>query len=382
VNGSGKHVNFSLGNATQGNLLDPGETPHENAQFLVFCAAVIRAVHKYGALLRAVVATAANDHRLGANEAPPAIISIFLGDQLSDIFEQIANGGATSSKTKDALTVGVDTLPALPKDAGDRNRTSPFAFTGNRFEFRAVGSSQSIAGPMVAINTILAESLDAIATKLEAAIAGGTEFNAAVQDLLKSIISDHGAVIFNGDGYSDAWHAEAEERGLPNLKTTVDSLPVLDDDEVKSLFEAYGVLSKRELHSRFEVYVEQYCKSVNVEARSTVEMAKTIIFPAAVRYQGELAATCASLQTLGRDFDTDTLDKVTALAKALLQGIATLEAALESKDHGGSLAHARHDCDAVLPAMLAIRGTVDDLESIVADDLWPLATYQEMLFIK
>ena len=382
VNGSGKHVNFSLGNATQGNLLDPGETPHENAQFLVFCGAVIRAVHKYGGLLRAVVASASNDHRLGANEAPPAIISIFLGEQLTDIFEQIAEGGATSSKIKDHLTVGVDTLPALPKDAGDRNRTSPFAFTGNRFEFRAVGSSQSIAGPMVAINTILAESLDAIATQLEAAVARGTEFNAAIQELLKGIITRHGAVIFNGDGYSDAWHKEAEERGLPNLKTTVDALPVLDDDEVKSLFETYGVLSKRELHSRLEVYVEQYCKSVNVEARTTIEMAKTVIFPAAVRYQGELAATCVSLKTLGYEFDTDTLDEVTALVKSLQDGIATLEKAMESRSHSALLVHARQYCDAVLPAMLAIRTTVDALEGVVADDLWPLATYQEMLFIK
>lgn len=382
VNGSGKHVNFSIGNATQGNLLDPGETPHENAQFLVFCGAVIRAVHKYGALLRAVVASAANDHRLGANEAPPAIISIFLGEQLTDIFEQIAQGGATTSKTKDHLTVGVDTLPALPKDAGDRNRTSPFAFTGNRFEFRAVGSGQSIAGPMVAINTILAESLDAIATQLEAAVAKGTGFNVAVQDLLQGIITSHGAVIFNGDGYSDAWHKEAEERGLPNLKTTVDSLPVLDDDEVKSLFETYGVLSKRELHSRLEVYVEQYCKSVNVEARTTIEMAKTVIFPAAVRYQGELAATCVSLKTLGYVFDTDTLDTMTALVKSLQDGIATLEAAMEPRNHGGLLVHARHYCDSVLPAMLAIRTTVDALEATVSDDLWPLATYQEMLFIK
>ncbi len=189
-------------------------------------------------------------------------------------------------------------------------------------------------------------------------------------------------MIFNGDGYSDAWHAEAEERGLPNLKTTVDALPVLDDDEVKSLFETYGVLSKRELHSRLEVYVEQYCKSVAVEAKTSVEMAKTVIFPAAVRYQSELAATCVSLKTLGYEFDTDTLDKVTGLVKSLQDGIAVLEAAMEFKNHGGLLVHARHDCDVVLPAMLAIRATVDALEGIVADDLWPLATYQEMLFIK
>ncbi len=383
VNGSGKHVNFSIGNATQGNLLDPGDTPHENAQFLVFCAAVIRAVHKYGGLLRAVVASAANDHRLGANEAPPAIISIFLGEQLTDIFEQIAKGGATSSKSKGTLTVGVDTLPPLPKDAGDRNRTSPFAFTGNRFEFRAVGASQSIAGPMVAMNTILAESLDAIATRLEAEVAGDpSKLNGAVQKLLEEILATHGAVIFNGDGYSEAWHAEAAERGLPNLRTTVDALPVLDQDEVKSLFETYGVLSKRELHSRLEVYLELYCKSVAVEAKTTIEMARTIIFPAAVRYQGELAGTCASLKTVGYTFDTNTLDRLTALVKELQDGIEGLEAAMAKKGGESSLAHAKHYCDDVVPAMAAVRETADALEGMVADDLWPLATYQEMLFIK
>jgi glutamine synthetase len=383
VNGSGKHVNFSIGNATQGNLLDPGDTPHANAQFLVFCAAVIRAVHKYGGLLRAVVASAANDHRLGANEAPPAIISIFLGEQLTDIFEQIAKGGATRSKSKGTLTVGVDTLPPLPKDAGDRNRTSPFAFTGNRFEFRAVGSSQSIAGPMVAMNTILAESLDFIANQLEPAVADdASQLNVAIQKLLEGILASHGGVIFNGDGYSEAWHAEAMERGLPNLKTSVDALPVLDEDEVKSLFETYGVLSKRELHSRLEVYLELYCKSVAVEARTTIEMAKTIIFPAAIRYQGELASTCANLKALGIAFDTDTLDAVTSLVKSLQDGIAALERAMAQKGDASLLGHAGHYCKEVLPAMSAVRKTADELEGIVADDLWPLATYQEMLFIK
>src|ERR1700684_2460031 len=228
INGSGKHVNFSLGNSTEGNLLLPGDTPHANAQFLVFCAAVIRAVHKYGGLLRASVASASNDHRLGANEAPPAIISIFLGDQLADVFDQIAkSGGATSSKGKGTLEIGVDTLPVLPTDPGDRNRTSPFAFTGNRFEFRAPGSLQSIAGPMVTINTILAEALDHIATGLEALTADGTEFNSAVQTILHEVITDHGNVVFNDDGYADSWPIEAEARGLLNLRTSVDALPQL-----------------------------------------------------------------------------------------------------------------------------------------------------------
>jgi glutamine synthetase len=383
VNGSGKHVNFSIGNSTQGNLLDPGDTPHANAQFLIFCAAVIRAVHVHGGLLRAVVASASNDHRLGANEAPPAIISIFLGEQLTDVFEQVAKGGATSSKAKGTLTIGVDTLPPLPKDAGDRNRTSPFAFTGNRFEFRAVGSGQSIAGPMVAINTILAESLDFIAGELEKAGAKDPkQLNDAVQAVLEGILKQHGAVIFNGDGYSEAWHEEARKRGLPNLRTSVDALPVLGSKEVTSLFEKYGVLSPRELHSRMEVYVEQYCLTVGLEARTAIEMAKTIIFPAAIRYQGELAATCANLKAVGYTFDTDTLDKVTALVKELQTGIAVLEKALAHENGASRIGHAKHFCDEVLPAMASLRKTADELESMVADDLWPLATYQEMLFIK
>jgi glutamine synthetase len=383
VNGSGKHVNFSIGNTTQGNLLDPGDTPHANAQFLVFCAAVIRAVHRWSSLLRAVVASAANDHRLGANEAPPAIISIFLGEQLADIFDQVAKGGARSSKEKGTLTVGVDTLPPLPKDAGDRNRTSPFAFTGNRFEFRAVGSGQSIAGPLVAMNTILAESLDFIATRLETDIAGdSTKLNTAIQKVLEEIVVAHGSVIFNGDGYSESWHAEAAKRGLPNLRSSVDALPLLGSKEATALFEKYGVLTERELHSRMDIYLEQYCLTVGLEARTAIEMAKTIIFPAAVRYQGELAATCANLKAVGYSFDTDTLDKITALVKELQTGIAKLEASLA--EHGGhtKIDHATHCYQNVLPAMSAVRKTADTLEGMVADDLWPLATYQEMLFIK
>lgn len=383
VNGSGKHVNFSIGNSTQGNLLDPGDTPHANAQFLVFCAAVIRAVHKHGGLLRAVVASAANDHRLGANEAPPAIISIFLGEQLADVFEQIAKGGATRSKVKGKLEIGVDTLPHLPKDAGDRNRTSPFAFTGNRFEFRAVGSSQSIAGPMVAINTILAESLDFVATELENAGASDpAKLNGAVQKIVADILEKHGSVIFNGDGYSDAWHQEAAKRGLPNLRTSVDALPVLESPDVVAMFDKYSVLSPRELQSRMEVYLEQYCLTIGLEARTAIEMARTVIFPAAIRYQGQLAQTCANLKAVGYTFDTDTLDKVTSLVKELQDGIVKLEKALAHKNGGSKLGHAKHLCESVLPAMAAVRGTADELESIVADDLWPLATYQEMLFIK
>ncbi|QGQ26952.1 glutamine synthetase type III [Gimesia benthica] len=383
VNGSGKHVNWSMGSSSQGNLLDPGDTPHENAQFLLFCGAVIRAVHKFQGLLRSVVASASNDHRLGANEAPPAIISVFLGDQLTDVFEQIKAGGANSSIPKGTLTVGVDVLPPLPKDAGDRNRTSPFAFTGNRFEFRAVGSNQSIAGPLVAMNTIVAESLDYCATKLEEATGGDpAKLNSALQTLLTEIMNEHGAVIFNGDGYSDEWHAEAEKRGLLNLKTTADALPILQTEEVKELFTKYSVLSERELESRLEIYLEQYVMSIKVEYNLTLKMAKTMIFPAVIRYQGELVSNCASLKMLDYEFDTKTLDKVTALVKALQDSIGELEAAGAENGSEDLLAEANYYCHTILPLMNKVREYADELEGIVADDLWPLPTYQEMLFIK
>lgn len=383
VNGSGKHVNWSMGSSSQGNMLDPGDTPHDNAQFLVFCAAVIRAVHLHQGLMRAVVATAGNDHRLGANEAPPAIISIFLGDQLTDIFEQIKSGGANSSIDSGTLAVGVDVLPKFPKDAGDRNRTSPFAFTGNRFEFRAVGSNQSIAGPLVAMNTIIAESVDYCATQLEEATQGDPALlNGAVQNLLTEIINDHSAIIFNGDGYSEQWHTEAAERGLLNLKTTADALPYLCTGEVVEMFEKYGVLSERELESRLETYVEQYDLTVDVEANLSVSMARKLIFPAAIRYQNELAATCANLKLVGVEFDTDTLDIVTELVKGLQDSITALEYAIADTSASTSLEEARHRCNVILPSMLAVRKHVDELECVVADDLWPLPTYQEMLFIK
>ncbi len=383
VNGSGKHVNWSLGSSSQGNMLDPGDTPHDNAQFLVFCAAIIRAVYKHQGLLRSVVASAGNDHRLGANEAPPAIISIFLGDQLNDVFEQIKTGGASSSIEKGTLEVGVDVLPPLPKDAGDRNRTSPFAFTGNRFEFRAVGSNQSISGPLVAMNTIIAESVDFCATKLEEAIADDPDaLNGGIQNLIAEILEECSPIIFNGDGYSEEWHAEAAKRGLLNLKTTADALPELASPELAAMFSKYGVLSERELHSRLETYQEQYCMTVDVEASLCVSMAKTLIFPAAVRYQNELASTCANLKAVGYDFDTDTLDTMTALVKGLQDGIAALEHAIDDDTATTADEECRHRCDVVLPSMLAVRETVDKLEQIVADDLWPLPTYSEMLFIK
>jgi glutamine synthetase len=380
VNGSGKHVNFSLGNAQFGSLLVPGDTPHENAQFLVFCAAIIRAVHKYGGLLRVSVASASNDHRLGANEAPPAIISIFLGDQLADVFEQIAKGSATSSKGKGVMHIGVDTLPPLPTDPGDRNRTSPFAFTGNRFEFRAPGSGQTVAVPMIVLNTIMAESFDHIATTLEHAVADGADFDAAVQTLLSEIITEHGAVVFNGDGYSDNWQIEAAARGLPNLKNTPAALPELIKPETTALFEKYEVFNERELHSRYEVRLEQYALSIAVEAKLTAEIGSTVILPAALRYQTELAHNVAALKSAGVAADTTLLLSVTAPITALVDALAGLTEALAVSEDGG-LVEALHARDTLLPAMSAVRQAADALEGIVADDLWPLPTYQEMLFI-
>ncbi|MBM4074752.1 MAG: glutamine synthetase type III, partial [Planctomycetes bacterium] len=389
VNGSGKHCNWSLGNSTQGNLLEPGKTPHENMQFLVFCAAVIRAVHRHATLLRAVVAHAGNDHRLGANEAPPAIISIFLGDQLADVFEQIKkSGAAATSKQPGVMTVGVDTLPPLPKDAGDRNRTSPFAFTGNKFEFRAVGSSQSLSGPLVALNTIMTESLDYMATELEKATGGDpAKLSSAVQSLLKAVINEHGSVIFNGDGYSDEWHAEAQKRGLPNLKQTIDALPAMTNAEVVKIMEKYKVLSPRELESRKEIYFEQYVLTLNVEARLTHEIARTSIYPAAARYQSELAASAANCKAAGVEFDATVLNKLGTLIKSLNTSLAALEALIHEGGHGGhgvsNPQQAAERCaKKVKPAMEAVRAVADELEEVVADDHWPLPTYQEMLFIK
>ncbi|MDT5273832.1 MAG: glutamine synthetase, partial [Mycobacterium sp.] len=381
INGSGKHVNFSLGNSELGSLLVPGDTPHENAQFLVFCAAVIRAVHKFSGLLRVSVASATNDHRLGANEAPPAIISIFLGEQLADVFEQIAKGAATSSKGKGTMIIGVDTLPHLPTDPGDRNRTSPFAFTGNRFEFRAPGSGQTVAVPLIIINTIMADSLDYLATKLEKAVDDGEDFDVAVQKLLTEVITEHGDVVYNGDGYSEKWQIEAAERGLPNLKTTLDSVGELIKPEAIELFEKYSVFSERELHSRYEVQLEQYVLTVAVEAKLSLEIATTVILPAAVRYQTELAQNVAALKAAGVEASTGALEVVSGPISDLTAALGTLKTALSHDSAETAFDEAKHAQDELLPAMAAVRAAADTLESVVADDLWPLPTYQELLYI-
>ena len=384
INGSGKHVNWSVGNPTQGNLLDPGDSPHENLQFLVFCAAVIRGVHKYGPLMRAVIANASNDHRLGANEAPPAIMSVYLGSQIEELFNQIAKGELNDHYSHDSkMDFGVDTLPPLAKDAGDRNRTSPFAFTGNRFEFRAVGSSQSVSGPLIALNTMLADSLTAIGDLLEAELGKGIEVKDAVVAVVKEIINKHGAVIFGGDGYSEEWHKMAvEERGLANLPTTADALPVLKEKYIEELFERTGVLSPTELESRFEVYAEQYILSIEVEAKLVIDMAKTAIYPTAMRHLADIATTVAGLEEMGINLDRDNIKTVAELTNSLTDKISKLSSALTKEDFGSMEEHMQYSATTLRSLMDDVRADVDTLEAEVADDLWPLPTYQEMLFIK
>jgi glutamine synthetase len=383
INGSGKHVNWSVGNATQGNLLDPGDTPHANMQFLLFCGAVIRGVHKYGPLLRAVVATASNDHRLGANEAPPAIISVYLGSQLEQVFSQISKGETTSSADAGVMELGVDTLPVFPKDAGDRNRTSPFAFTGNRFEFRAVGSNQSVSGPLVAMNTILTDSLTWIADALESAMAQGTDLTAAIHTILKDVMDKHGAVVFGGNGYSEEWHKMAvEERGLANLRTTADALPVLKADYIEELFERVGVLTPVELESRFEVYAEQYILAIDVEAKLMVTMAKTTIYPAAMRYHSELSTTIFNAKSIGIELGKESAEKVAVLIGSMMDKVSKLDAEIGKHDFGSIEEHMQYCAQTIRPSMDELRKYADALEGEVADDFWPLPTYQEMLFVK
>ncbi len=382
INGSGKHVNWSIGNSTQGNLLDPGKTPHANLQFLLFCGAVIRGVHKCGPLLRSVVATAGNDHRLGANEAPPAIISVYLGSQLEDVFNQIREGQLTGSAKGGTMTLGVDTLPEFTKDPGDRNRTSPFAFTGNRFEFRAVGSGQSVAGPLVAMNTVLADSIGWIADQLDARLQSGEDLNAAASAVLQQVMREHGAVVFGGDGYSSEWHQKAvAERGLENLPTCADALPVLRRPEVRDLFERQGVLSPVELESRFSVYAEQYALAIEVECKLALQMARTQVYPAAVRYLSELASALQEQQAMGLQPSLAVRNTIGELLHQLNNGCDALEQALAATPHDTE-SHIRHCANQLMPLLGQLRSAVDGLEAVVDDSLWPLPSYQEMLFIR
>jgi glutamine synthetase len=384
VNGSGKHLNWSMSDNLGNNLLSPGKSPHDNVQFLVFCTAVLRAVNKWQGLLRASIASAGNDHRLGANEAPPAIISVFLGDMLTDIFEQIEKGGAKSSKHGGELDTGVMVLPKLPRDSGDRNRTSPFAFTGNKFEFRAVSSGQSIAYPNIALNVAVTESLDYLATELEKLTKGGKSVEQAAAELLPKVIKENKRIIFNGNNYSKEWEKEAGKRGLLNLKNTVDALPQLTSKEVVSTFEKYKVLNERELHARYDIMVETYNKTVNVEGQLMVLMANRYVLPAALEYQKKVAQSVAAVKQAGSKSieGKKLLDKVTKLTDKLKASTDRLEKTLSHESNGSAEKHAKHFRDSVIPAMNAVRETSDELECIVPHELWPLATYREMLFIK
>ncbi|MDX1428644.1 MAG: glutamine synthetase III, partial [Rhodothermales bacterium] len=388
VNGSGKHNNWSIATDTGINLLEPGDTPHDNAQFLFFCAAVLLAVYRHQDLLRAAVASAANDHRLGANEAPPAIMSVFLGEQLEDVFDQIVKGAAKTSKQGGLLGLGVAALPHLPRHAGDRNRTSPFAFTGNKFEFRAVGSSQTVSMPNVVLNVIVAEALDQMADQLEKKLSGKKKnkqnFDQAVASVISSVIKEAKPIIFGGDNYSEAWHKEAEKRGLLNLRTTVDALATLVVKKNVGLFEKYEVLNKTELHSRYETWLEQYATTLNIEAETTLTMARTMILPAAIDYLNELADTLASGTTAGLKLGgVEKLAKeVGGLVDKLHSGIGKLEKAAAHIGGDDAIAHARYMRDKVLPAMVDVRESADLLERVVPHDTWPLPTYTEILFVK
>ena len=383
INGSGKHVNWSVGNATQGNLLDPGATPHENLNFLLFCGAVIRGVHMYAPLLRAVIASAGNDHRLGANEAPPAILSVYLGSEIEGIFEKIKDGKLDGTSERGIMNLGLSQIIPFTKDPGDRNRTSPFAFTGNRFEFRAVGSQQSVSGPLIAMNTMLADSLNWIAEKLEAELAKGTEKPAAVVAVLKELMSEHSAVIFGGDGYSSEWHKMAvEERGLLNLPTTADALPYLKEESIKALFARTGVLSPIELESRYEVYSEVYIKSIAVEAKLAADIAKTIIYPAAMRYLSDLAETNASVAGMGIELDITMAKTIAAESNAMMSAVARLIEAYGKEDFASTDEHMQYCATTIRGLMDEVRVHADALEAEIADEQWPLPKYREMLFIK
>ncbi len=372
VNGSGKHNNWSMSTDTGTNLMDPGETPAENTSFLFFCAAVIQAVNKHQGLLRASVANIGQDHRLGANEAPPAIISIFLGAELEKVFEAIESGKGDPHTPGSFLGLGTPVLPPLPMHGGDRNRTSPFAFTGNKFEFRAVGSSESLAFPNTVLNTIVAEAVDELADKLEQELDGGKDLPEAVSAVVKDSFAANKQILFSGDNYDEAWHAEAEQRGLKNLRTSPEALPEILSPQTVEAFGAYGVLSERELESRYEVWLEQYIVRANIESETAADIAKTMILPAALRHLALIdSAELGQLERSVRPLVDDLITQISKLdeANAYPDGIEGMELAKHARDHQ-------------LAAMASVREAADALEKVVADDLWPLPKYSEILFVR
>lgn len=379
INGSGKHDNWSLSTDDGQNLLDPGNSPMENAQFLTFLAAIIRSVDEYAELLRLSVASAGNDHRLGANEAPPAIISIFLGEELEAVVNALVDGTDYTSKSGTMFNVGVSSLPSFPKDTTDRNRTSPFAFTGNKFEFRMCGSNLNIAGPNTVLNTIVADSLKLFADELEKA----DDFQTALHDLLVKTIKEHRRVIFNGNGYGAEWPVEAEKRGLPNLKSTVAAVPCITDKKSVELFTKFGVYSEVELHARQEINYENYSKTINIEALTTSDMAKTEILPAVMKYAKDICDIAASKKAVGVDpaVEVSIANKVNTLTVSLNEKIDVLNAAIVKAQGISDIPEqAKVYCDEVFVAMQSLRAVADELETIVGEEYWPFPTYDELLF--
>ncbi|MFH0861938.1 MAG: glutamine synthetase III [Candidatus Altiarchaeota archaeon] len=375
INGSGKHNNWSLSAPDGKNLIDPGKNPHENAKFLTVLCAILGGVDRHARLLRMSVSSAGNDHRLGANEAPPAIVSVFLGEQLTEIIGQMEAGAAKTSKANGVMKLGVTSLPDFPKDVTDRNRTSPFAFTGTKFEFRMVGSAISCSGPNTVLNTIVAESLDEISDGLDAAKAKGEDFNKALQGILQDIVKKHKRIIFNGDNYTKEWEREAARRGLPNIKTTDEAIKALTSKETVALFEKYGVLSRVELDSRYHIFKEAYEKTIDFEGNCALDMAKTMILPAALKRQTRLAKGISALKKAGVSVPSKTgmrrqLTKVGGLVARLYVESDALERAL-----------AKRDAKAVLRCMTALRVVADALEGEVDESSWPLPKYRDMLFI-
>lgn len=381
VNGSGKHNNWSISTDTGVNLLEPGDTPSENAQFLLFLSAVIKAVDDYQDLLRVSVASAGNDHRLGANEAPPAIVSMFLGDELTDIITAIENGTNYIDKGKSEMEIGVRVLPKFFKDTTDRNRTSPFAFTGNKFEFRMLGSTFSIAGPNIILNTIVAEELRQFADTLEKS----NNFDEDLNTLIKNTIRDHKRIIFNGNNYSDDWIEEAEKRGLLNLKTTPDALPYFIHSKNIELFTKHHVFSESELYSRYEILMENYCKTIHIEALTMIDMVKKYIIPSVLSYQGEIAEIANSkkqlIPTLQCELEEKLLHNLSRLGNYLYAKLDTLETSvLNAKNHSDLLESAKYYRESIFINMQHLRGVVDELETLIGKDHWPLPTYGELLF--
>ena len=378
INGSGKHDNWSVSTVEGQNLFEPGKTPRENAQFLLLLCAVIKGVNEYQDLLRISVASAGNDHRLGANEAPPAIISMFLGDELTDIIDSIVEGSEYEGKKRSDIEIGVDVLPHFPRDTTDRNRTSPFAFTGNKFEFRSPGSSQSIAIPTTMLNTILADELDRFYDELS----GAENFNEALDELIRRTITENRRILFNGDGYSAEWVEEAKRRGLHNLPTTPDALPHLLDPKNVALFERQGVFSKTELESRYYIYLENYCKMIRIEALTMIEMAKKDILPAVstyVRKMSEVVSGARSIADVECGFEVDMIKRLTSLSTEMYHKMQNLEELSENlKDNGQQTAD--YCRDVIIPAMSALRRVADEIETLVGEKYWPYPTYGRMLF--